>query len=49
MIAGTLLMTLIMVLWNYLITPIYMGYPREAVAKLLLPAFVPFKYVKRRN
>ena len=46
MIAGTLLMTLIMVLWNYLITPIYMGYPREAVAELLLPAFVPFNLLK---
>ena len=46
MVAGTLLMTLIMVLWNYLITPIYMGYPREAVAELLLPAFVPFNLLK---
>lgn len=46
MFAGTLLMTLIMVLWNYLITPIYMGYPREAVAELLLPAFVPFNLLK---
>lgn len=39
-------MTLVMVLWNYLITPIYMGYPREAVAKLLLPAFIPFNLLK---
>lgn len=46
MVAGTLLMTLVMVLWNYLITPIYMGYPREAVVKLLLPAFVPFNLLK---
>lgn len=33
-------------LWNYLITPLYMGYPREAVAKLLLPAFLPFNLLK---
>ncbi len=46
MVTGTLLMTLVMVLWNYLITPIYMGYPREAVAQLLLPAFVPFNLLK---
>lgn len=46
MAAGTLLMTLVMVLWNYLITPIYMGYPREAVAELLLPAFIPFNLIK---
>lgn len=36
----------VMLLWNYLITPIYMGYPREAVAELLLPAFLPFNLLK---
>lgn len=36
----------IMMLGNYLITPIYMGYPREAVVKLLLPAFLPFNLIK---
>lgn len=46
MAAGTLLMTFVMVLWNYLITPIYMGYPREAVVSLLLPAFIPFNLLK---
>ncbi|MFT4104211.1 MAG: ECF transporter S component [Lacrimispora sp.] len=46
MLTGTILLTLIMVLWNYLITPIYMGYPREAVAELLLPAIVPFNLLK---
>lgn len=46
LIAGTLLMTVVMVLWNYLITPIYMGYPREAVVDLLLPAIVPFNILK---
>jgi hypothetical protein len=33
-------------LWNYLIAPIYMGYPREAVVELLLPAFLPFNVIK---
>lgn len=46
MIGGTLLMTLLMVVWNYLITPIYMGYPREAVVDLLLPAIIPFNLLK---
>nr|WP_143321798.1 ECF transporter S component [Clostridium sp. HBUAS56010] len=46
MILGSILMTLVMVLWNYLITPIYMGYPRDAVVKLLLPAIVPFNLLK---
>ena len=35
-----------MLLWNYWIAPIYMGYPREAVAALLLPAFLPFNLIK---
>lgn len=36
----------VMMLWNYLIAPIYMGYPREAIVKLLLPAFLPFNLIK---
>ena len=44
--SGTVAMTALMILWNYLITPIYMGYPREAVAALLLPAFLPFNLLK---
>lgn len=44
--AGTLCMTAIMLLWNYLITPIYMGYPREAVAAMLIPIFLPFNLIK---
>ena len=44
--AGCLLMTAVMLLWNYLITPLYMCYPRQAVAELLLPAFLPFNLLK---
>ena len=44
--SGCLLMTAVMLLWNYIVTPFYMGYPREAVAALLLPAFLPFNLVK---
>ena len=39
-------MATIMPIWNYLVAPIYMGYPREEVAKLLLPAFLPFNLIK---
>lgn len=39
-------MVLVMLFWNYLITPIYMGYPREVVAELLIPAFLPFNLIK---
>lgn len=43
---GTVFMTIVMLLWNYLITPLYMGLPREDVAALLVPAFLPFNLVK---
>lgn len=43
---GTICMTVLMLLWNYFITPFYMGYPREAVVSLLLPAFLPFNLIK---
>ena len=46
LIAGCLVQTAVMMLWNYLIVPIYMGTPRDAVAKLLLPAFLPFNLLK---
>ncbi len=36
----------VMMLWNYLIAPIYMGYPREAMVELLLSAFLPFNLIK---
>ena len=39
-------MIAIMLLWNYLIAPIYMGTSREAVARLLIPAFLPFNLIK---
>jgi len=46
LLAGSVAMVLVMLLWNYLIAPIYMGYPREVVARLLLPAFLPFNLLK---
>ena len=46
LLCGTVVMTAVMLLWNYLVTPFYMGYPREAVAALLVPAFLPFNLIK---
>ena len=46
LLCGVVLMAAVMLLWNYLIAPLYMGQPREAVAALLLPAFLPFNLVK---
>ena len=46
LVVGVLLMTAVMLLWNWLITPIYMGQPREFVATLLIPYFLPFNLIK---
>jgi len=46
LVAAWLFTTAVMVLWNYLITPLYMGVPREQVAALLVPVFVPFNLIK---
>lgn len=46
LISGSLLATASMVLWNYLLTPIYMGIERDVVAGMLLPVFLPFNLIK---
>ncbi|MBQ8506134.1 MAG: ECF transporter S component [Clostridia bacterium] len=43
---GALLMTALMLMWNYFITPYYMGYPRQAIAEMLVPVFLPFNLIK---
>ena len=43
---GMVCMTIMMLLWNYIITPFYMGMPREAVAEMLVPIFLPFNLIK---
>ena len=43
---GAVVMTALMLLWNYFITPYYMGMPREAVAAMLVPVFLPFNLIK---
>ena len=46
LLCGVCGMTVLMLLWNYLITPIYMGFPRAAVAEMLIPVFLPFNLLK---
>lgn len=46
LLAGTVSMIIVMLLWNWLITPMYMGVPREAVKDMLLPVFLPFNALK---
>ena len=46
LITGSIVMIATMMLWNWLITPLYMGGDRESVEALLLPAFLPFNILK---
>ncbi len=43
---GVAAMAIVMVIWNYVITPFYMGVPRETVAGMLATVFLPFNLVK---
>ena len=46
-LAGGVIVTVpVMLLWNYLMVPIYMGVTREAVAGMLIPTFLPFNLLK---
>ena len=39
-------MIAVMLLWNYIMTPIFMGVPREAVLDMFLPVLIPFNGIK---
>ena len=44
--AGIVCCVLSMLLWNYIVTPIYFGMPREAVVSILIPGILPFNLLK---
>jgi len=44
--AGVATMCATMILWNILITPLYMGVPRAAIIEMILPVFLPFNLIK---
>ncbi len=46
LILGCIITTASMLLWNYFVTPHYMGVPQEVVAQMLLPTFLPFNLGK---
>ena len=47
LICGSLLMIGVMLLWNYMITPLYMtGTSRQDIAAMLIPVFLPFNTLK---
>ena len=47
LVAGSVVMVGVMLLWNYLITPLYMtGTSRSDIAAMLIPVFLPFNALK---
>lgn len=46
LVAGSLVMTGSMIIWNIIFTPVFMGVPRQVVYGLLLPAILPFNLIK---
>lgn len=46
LLLGVVLSSAGMLLWNYLITPLYLSVPRAAVAGMLLPTILPFNLLK---
>lgn len=47
LVLGCVSMTAVMLLWNYILTPLYLpNVSREAVAKMLIPVFLPFNLGK---
>ena len=47
LVVGTVTMVATMLLWNYLITPLYMtGTSRSDIAGMLMPVFLPFNLLK---
>jgi len=46
LVCGVILTAFMMVLWNYLVTPLYMGFPRSVVTPYLMPFFLPFNLIK---
>ena len=46
LLVGSVTMIGVMLLWNWLVTPVYLKYPREAVEAMLVPVFLPFNALK---
>ena len=46
LVAGSVFMTAAMILWNWLVTPLYMGVDRATVQGMLLSVFLPFNLLK---
>ena len=46
LITGVVVLTATMLLWNYFLTPLYTGMPRESVVPMLPTVFLPFNLIK---
>ena len=46
LLLGSVVMVAAMLLWNWLITPLYLGVARSVVEGMLVPAFLPFNLLK---
>lgn len=46
LIFGSLAMTVMMVLWNLIMTPIFMGTPVSTVLGMIVPIIIPFNLLK---
>ncbi len=46
LVFGIITMTITMAIWNYFITPVFMGVPRDVVGGMILPLIVPFNLLK---
>ena len=46
LVLGTITMTIVMVLLNLVITPLFLGAPLEAVISMLVPVIIPFNFAK---
>ena len=46
LVSGVIIMVACMLIWNYTITPFYMGVDRSVVAGMLMTVFLPFNLVK---
>ena len=46
LISAVIAMTAMMLLWNYIVTPLYMGVTREQVLAMFIPLLIPFNLLK---
>ncbi len=46
LVSAVISMTAVMLLWNYIVTPMYMGVTREQVLAMFVPLLIPFNLLK---